>query len=295
MRKLPPMASLRVFEAAARHLSFKRASEELGVTPTAVSHQIRLLEATLGVRLFERRTRQVVMTAEGRSLYPVLRDGFDAFAEAIERITARRGRRIITLTATTAFTAKWLVPRVASFRDANPMLDLRLHASDEPVDLRSGVADAAIRYGRGPFPELIAEPLIEDRFAPVCSPRLKLRRPEDLRDHPLLHSEWRRIDAETPTWRRWCERAGLAHPDVERGITFTDDSHAIQAAIAAQGVALLSLILVADELANGTLVQPFGPVLQGRPYHFLYPKSAGRRADLAALQHWLRAAVRDGS
>jgi LysR family glycine cleavage system transcriptional activator len=295
MRKLPPLATLRAFEAAARHLSFKRAAQELAVTPTAVSHQIRLLEASLGVRLFERRTRQVALTAEGQGLYPVLRDGFDTFAAAIERIAARKARRIITLTATMAFTAKWLVPRIASFRDANPMIGLRLYASDEVVDLRSGEADAAIRYGRGPFPGMIAEPLVTDRYAPVCSPRLKLRGPEDLHRYPLLHSEWRRIDAETPTWRLWCKRAGLTSADVERDITFTDDSHAIQAAVAAQGVALVSLILVADELASGTLIQPFGPVLQGWPYHFLYPETARRREDLAAVQHWLHTTVQKES
>ena len=124
--------------------------------------------------------REVALTAEGQGLYPVLRDGFDTFAAAIERIAARKARRIITLTATMAFTAKWLVPRIASFRDANPMIGLRLYASDEVVDLRSGEADAAIRYGRGPFPGMIAEPLVTDRYAPVCSPRLKLRGPEDL-------------------------------------------------------------------------------------------------------------------
>ncbi|ALN78470.1 transcriptional regulator GcvA [Lysobacter antibioticus] len=286
-RRLPPLGSLRAFEAAARLHSFKRAAEELSVTPTAISHQIRALEAQIGVRLFERQTRRVAMTAEAALLYPVLRDGFDAFAEAIAAIAARRQRRALTLSATLSFTAKWLVPRVASFRAAYPDLDLRLHASDDPVDLHGGVADAAIRYGRGPYPGLVAEALIENRFAPVCSPRLGLRRAEDLRAQSLLHSEWRHPTEDTPTWQAWCARAGLAGLDVEAGLRFTDESHAIQAAIAGHGVALLSLALVADDLAAGTLVQPFGPVLEGYPHWFVRPDTPPS-VEVLALRDWLR-------
>src|SRR5438552_16767731 len=150
MRRLPPLGMLRAFEAAARHLSFKRAALELAVTPTAISHQIGRLEENLGVALFERRARRVILTPAGRTLFPVLRDGLDAFADAIDGLHAHKARRSVTLSATTAFTAKWLVPRAASFRAAYPDLDLRLHASDEPVDLAAGTVDAAIRYGRGP-------------------------------------------------------------------------------------------------------------------------------------------------
>lgn len=293
-RRLPPLGSLRAFEAAARLQSFKRAAEELSVTPTAVSHQIRLLEAQIGVRLFERQTRRVAMTAEAASLYPVLRDGFDAFAGAIAAIAARRQRRALTLSAPLSFTAKWLVPRVASFRAAYPDLDLRLHASDDPVDLHGGVADAAIRYGRGPYPGLVAERLIENRFAPLCSPRLGLRRPEDLRAQSLLHSEWRHPTEDTPTWHAWCARAGLAGLDVEAGLRFTDESHAIQAAIAGHGVALLSLALVADDLAAGTLVQPFGPALDGYPHWLLRPDTPPSE-EVLALRDWLRREAESGA
>ena len=293
-RRLPPLNMLRAFEAAARLRSFKRAAEELSVTPTAISHQIRALEAQLGLRLFERQTRQVLPTAEAARLYPVLRDGFDAFAAAIDELSARRSRRALTVSATLSFTAKWLVPRMASFRAACPDLDLRLHASDDPVDLHAGVADAAIRYGRGPYPGLVAEPLIENRFAPVCSPRLRLHAPDDLRRHTLLHSEWRHPTEQSPTWRGWCTQAGLADFDSEAGLRFTDESHAIQSAIAGHGVALLSLALVADDLAAGTLVQPFGPALQGHPHWFVH---AGPQpsAEVRALRDWLRAQAEAGA
>ncbi|SDZ13136.1 LysR family transcriptional regulator, glycine cleavage system transcriptional activator [Lysobacter sp. yr284] len=292
-RRLPPLGALRAFEAAARLRSFKRAAQELSVTPTAISHQIRSLEEHIGVRLFERQTRRVVPTAAAERLFPVLRDGFDAFAVAVEALRAQPQRRALTLSATLSFTAKWLVPRMASFRQACPDLDLRLHASDDPVDLHAGLADAAIRYGRGPWPGLDAEPLVENRFAPVCSPHLGLRGPHELRRHALLHSEWRHPSADTPTWQRWRERAnadglGLDDLDLDAGLRFTDESHAIQAAIAGHGVALLSLALVADDLAAGALVQPFGPVLDGHPHWWVQAPGA-QRADLAALRAWLRA------
>src|SRR3546814_17171219 len=130
MRRLPPMSSLRAFEAAARHGSFKHAAIELAVTPTAISHQVRALEEYLGGRLFDRRTRQVVLTADAQPLYVVLREGFDSFADAVDHLTASRKRAAVTISATTAFTAKWLVPRVSRFQAMHPDVDLRLHASD---------------------------------------------------------------------------------------------------------------------------------------------------------------------
>ncbi len=283
-RQLPPLATLRAFEAAARYQSFKQAAEELGVTPTAISHQIRLLEETLALRLFERRTRQVVLTREGSELYPVLRDGFDAFAAALERVSEKR-RGVVTLSATTSFTARWLVPRVASFRKRYPSVDLNLHASDDPVDFGSGIADAAVRYGRGPYPDLMSTRLMATRVAPVCSARLGLKSPADLQHATLLHSRWRHPNADTPTWRRWLDAAKIDTVDAEAGISFNDDGHAVQAAIAGQGVALLSLVLVADDLASGLLVQPFGPMIDGYDFHLVHPKTA--RSEVRMLSEWL--------
>lgn len=293
MAKLPPLASLRAFEAAGRLLSFRRAAGELGVTPTAISHQVRLLEEVLGVRLFERRPRRVVLTEAGRELQPVVSTAFAAMTAAIERIAPGRRRRGITLSAPTAFTAKWLVPRLGGFARAHPEVSLRLHASDEVVDLHRGMADAAIRYGRPPFPGLVAEPLFEERFAPVCTPSLGVRVPADLRHQTLLHAAWRRVDDRTPTWERWCRRAGLDGVDTTAGTTFTDDSHLIQAVIAGQGVALLSLVLVGEELASGALVQPFGPVLEGHGYHLAHTGERHQARDVDALRDWLSGALRE--
>lgn len=289
-RKLPPLGALRAFEAAARHLSFKTAADELAVTPTAISHQLRLLEDSLGQRLFERQIRKVTLTPAGDALYPVLRDGFDSFAQAIERLRAGPQRRRLTLSATPAFVAKWLLPRLGDWQARHPGIDLHLHASEAPVDLAGGSADAAIRYGRGNWPELHSEQLLPSLFAPVTSPRLKLRKPADLQTQTLLHFDWRQRRRDTPTWKRWSEQAGIAL-DISGGLRFSDESHAIQAAIAGQGVALLGLPLVAAELASGALVQPFGPVLHGDSYHLVTTRERAQQPQIVALRNWLRAAA----
>jgi LysR family glycine cleavage system transcriptional activator len=259
------------------------------VTPTAISHQIRQLEDGLGVALFERQTRKVVLTAEGSALYPALRQALDTMAEAVEAIKRQPARRVATLSATVAFTAKLLVPRAASFRRLHPGWDLRLHASDEPVDLHAGEADAAIRYGLGRYPGLTALPLLTDSFAPVCSPHTGLREPEQLPGATLIHFEWGPAAARVsvPTWRAWAESAGIGRLNADAGITFNDENSAIQAAIAGQGVALLSLALVAAELASGALIQPFGPVLEGFRYDLVCPSGAEARPPVAVLRSWV--------
>jgi LysR family glycine cleavage system transcriptional activator len=288
-RRLPPLAALRAFEAAARHQSFRLAAEELAVTPTAVSHQIRQLEDLLGVALFERKPRRVALTAEGRMLFPALREGFDLMAEALAPFQRQRRRRIVTLSATPAFVARRLVPRLAAFGTAYPQFDLRLHASTEPVDFAAQQIDAAVRYGKGPFPGLHHEPLLRARFAPVCNPALRLDAPDDLADHPLLHYQWQPGFRDPPDWAAWKRASGLHALEAGRGITFSDENHAIEAAIAGQGVALLDTALVADELARGTLVAPFGPELDGLDYLFVHPEGTADDPALAALRAWLRA------
>jgi LysR family glycine cleavage system transcriptional activator len=287
-RRLPPLHALRAFEAAARHMSFKAAADELAVTPTAISHHVRQLESTLGAKLFERRARRIELTPAGQELYPALRDGFDAFANSIARLKSRKLRGVATLSATVAFTARWLVPRVAAFHRANPRTDLRLHASDDPVDLHAGTADAAIRYGRGEYAGLGAEKLFDDVFAPVCSPALQLRRPQDLAQHALIHFEWRRARRDNPVWSRWLERAGLADLRGKGDLIFTDESQAIQAAVAGQGIALISLVLANDDLARGTLVQPFGPALPGYAYHLVYPPERAESERVIAIRRWIQ-------
>ncbi|MGY2051632.1 LysR substrate-binding domain-containing protein [Methylobacterium sp. JK268] len=293
-RRLPPLAALRAFEAAARHLSFRRAAEELGVTPTAISHQIRLLEGTLGLPLFARHVRRVALTEAGERLFPVLRDGFDAFGRALAALHPHPRRRIVTLSATMFLTVQRLIPALGVLRARHPDLDLRLHASDEVVDLAGGAVDIAVRYGAGPFAGLVAEPLLAERFGVLASPRLGLAAPADLRHATLLHTEWKRPGME-PDWRRFARHAGLTDLAADEGPRFTEDSHALQAAIAGQGVAVASLVLAAPEIAAGLLVHPFGPVLDGETYHAVATRRSLARDEVRAVQDWLRETLAEGS
>jgi LysR family glycine cleavage system transcriptional activator len=290
MRKLPPLGALRVFEAAARRLSFKQAAEELNVTPTAVSHQVRLLEEILGAKLFERGTRQVRLTASGHALFPAMRDGLDGFERAIDAVRRSRASNVATLSSTVAFVAKRLAPRVGSFRSAHPDWTLRLDASNEPVDLEAD-ADAAVRYGDGRYPGLLVEPLFQDRFAPVCSPRLALAVKDGLRGASLVHFDWgpaARDQERAPVWRTWLERAGVKGIDPSIGLSFTDEIHAVQATVAGQGVGLLSLTLVAEELSSGILVQPFSLSLESYRYDLVYSARAIDRPATTLLRKWVR-------
>lgn len=287
-RRHLPLPALRAFEAAARLSSFKAAAEELAVTPTAVSHQIRALEASTGVALFERQVRRVVLTAAGEQLYPVLRDGFDGFQAALARLAGPRRRPQVVISATHAFTVKWLLPRVADFRRRHPGVDLQLQASDDVVDLRSTAVDIAVRYGRGPYAGLVAEPLFTDRYAPVANPSLGVGRVEDLARVPLICFDWKRPRPENPTWARWFAAAGLATPASAGELRFSDEGHAIQAAVAGHGVALLSLPLVAEELAAGRLAQPFGPAIAGHTYHLATSRERTPSPSAQATLAWLR-------
>ncbi|WP_035203644.1 LysR substrate-binding domain-containing protein [Acidovorax sp. CF316] len=291
MRRLPPLGAMRVFEAAARRLSFKDAADELHVTPTAVSHQIRLLEEHLAVRLFERGTRQVALTAAGHQLFPVLRDGLDSFERAVERVRRTQGQaQAATLSSTVAFMAKVLAPRVGSFSAQHPGWSLRLDASHRVVDLDTE-ADAAIRYGSGRYAGLVVEPLFQDRFAPVCTPALAVAARRDLGAVPLIHFEWGqapRDESLAPVWRTWLARAGLggdAPPDA--GLSFTEEMHAVQATVAGQGVGLLSLTLVADELRSGVLVQPFELAVDSYRYDLVYSPRAADRPATRVLREWV--------
>lgn len=286
-RRSLPLSALRAFEAAARLGSFKAAAEELAVTPTAVSHQIRALEAQTGLALFDRQVRKVSLTGAGAQLYPVLRDGFDAFEATLARLTQPRTRALVCISATSAFTVKWLVPRMADFRRWHPDIDLQLQASDDLVDLRSTAVDIAIRYGRGPYPGLAIEPLFTDRFAPVANPRLGVVSPDDLARVPLIRFDWKRPQPENPTWERWFAVAQRRPPQASR-LSFSDEGHAIQAAVAGHGIALVSLALIADDLEAGHLVQPFGPAIDGHTYHLAMHADRPPSAQVQAVAHWLR-------
>lgn len=281
---LPPLPALRAFEAVARRASFKQAADELAVTPTAISHQIRQLEAYLGRRVFDRTPRSVTMTPEGAALYEVTRSGLAAIAEVVARIREGRGTARLTLSSTAAFLGHWLPSRLESLHRDLPAIDLRLHASDAVVDLRPGGIEAAIRYGKGPLANSVV--LCNDAFAPVCNPTLQIETLADLRRARLIHIDGRRRPQPTPDWKRWCEQAKARQIDTTKGQHFPDSLLAVQAAIAGQGIAIVSLVLVSDALRAGVLVAPFTVSLPGDAYHFVCAEGVEDRADIASLRAW---------
>jgi LysR family transcriptional regulator, glycine cleavage system transcriptional activator len=288
-RWLPSLSALRAFEAAARHESAKRAAEELSVTATAISHQIRALEESLGVALFLRRPRQLELTAQGRELQQVLETAFDSIGATVERLCALPARQAITLSTTPAVAVRWLLSWVCLLRESHPDIDLRIHASHEPVALDGITADIAIRYGDGRWPGLVAEKLFDNTFIPTCSPLLGLHDAAELPRHSLIHFRNQAVASSPLDWALWQKRARVPGLDVSAGLVFSDETHAISAAIGAQGVALMSRQLIEDELREGRLVQPFGPELEGKPFFLVYPENRRDDPAIRAVREWVMA------
>lgn len=287
VRLLPSLSALRAFEAAARHASAKLAAQELHVTPTAISHQVRALEAWLGTALFERRPRQLHLTAAGRELQAVLAAGLDSFAATLARLRHTVGRQQVTLTTTPAIAARCLMPRLDWMREHHPMLDVRIHATHELVPLDGIAADVAVRYGHGPWPGIDSEPLLDNVFVPACSPSLGLTRAADLPRFPLIHFEPRGGKSKPIGWSEWQVRAKVRGLDAGAGAVFTDETHTIAAAMAGQGVALVSRALVTEELERGLLVKPFGPAFQGAPFQLAWPQARADDVRVRAVREWV--------
>ena len=224
MRKtrLPPLGALRAFHAVAGCRSFKLAAEALGVSATAVSHQIKLLESVLECRVCERSAQGVSLTETGEILYAGTQRAFAALEQSVAQITRARQPPALTVTTTSNFLTHWLVPRLADFKAEFPAIDLRLHTSVERVDLSQRTVDVAIRYRETPESALHCTLLHEDRFMVVASPALALERSEDLQRVTLFHVEHRQVPADSPTWENWRRRYGPEGLNVEAGLTFSD-------------------------------------------------------------------------
>lgn len=294
-RRLPPLNSLRAFEAAARHLSFKDAAEELNVTPAAVSQQVRTLEDACATRLFRRLTRALELTETGRAAAPILSEGFDRLAEGAEALFSRRPARVITVSTAPSFGAKWLLPRLERFRERYPDYDVRIDASDTPVRFQGDGVDIALRYGTGHYPDLEVHCLMGQTTIPVCAPSLldlgpPLDRPDDLRRHTLLHVEWTRATEGAPSWRMWLKAAGAAGVDADRGPRFSNESMALSAAVDGQGVALIGSVLAADDLAAGRLVRPFPAAAEQAAvfrYYVVHPPGQATDPRVEAFRDWV--------
>lgn len=294
-RRLPPLNALPDFEAAARHLSFTKAAEELNVTHGAVSRQVKSLEDYLGVPLFRRLNRALRLTDEGQAYAHSVRELLDSLADATRRLRVAKGAGGLTVSTTYSFTSGWLVPRLGRFRALHPDVDVRLQANDHVIDFARDNVDLAIRYGRGQYPGLISERLLSDDYAPVASPALlkgkhPLKRPADLRHHVLLHEENNEVD-----WRMWLMAAGVEGVDAARGPIFSHSPLTIQAAIHGEGVALGRTALIEEELASGRLVRLFDLRMKAEmAYYIVYPPRAIERPMVRAFRDWLVAEARRG-
>jgi LysR family glycine cleavage system transcriptional activator len=285
-RRLPSLNALRAFEAAARHLSLTKAADELSVTPGALSHQIKALEARLGARLFQRTARGLAFTDLGRDYLPVVRDAFDRLAAGTDTLFGPAQTATLTVSVSPNFAQKWLVPRLGRFATAHPAIDLRIAASTEHIDFAASDVDLAVRHGDGNWPGLSTAKLADERVIPVASPRLAagkppLKRPRDLKEHTLLHAPGP-VD-----WRAWLEAAGIADIDVRRGPRFNQASMAIEAAVDGVGVALARTALAALDLGAGRLVPPFGPALAAPfAYYIVCPAPLASRPKIRAFRDW---------
>lgn len=293
-RHLPSLNALRAFEAVARQQSFTRAAEVLSVTQGAVSHQVKALEADLGLKLFVRQGKALHLTDAGRAYYEVVRDAFDRLATGTRTLLERESTGALTVTMSPNFAAKWLVHRLGSFAASEPGIKLRVSASMDHVDFSREDIDIAIRHGLGDWPGLHVTRLCSEELFPVCSPSLLagrkgLKRPSDLRHHTLLHSR------ERNDWAQWLTAARLSLPEDARAVDFSQMSMALDAAADGQGVALARTALAARDLITGRLVNPFGPrVRVPFAYYIVCPKAMAERPKIATFRNWLLAeAARD--
>lgn len=285
--------ALRAFEAAARHRSFVAAAEELHVTPSAISQQVRTLEDYLGIRLFERTASGVVPTPQALDAYPEVQRGLGHLSAALGRMKGDYRDGVVTLTAPISFAAKWLMPRIERFRDAHPELDLRLDTSNRLCDYAADGIDLGVRYGLGRYAGLASEKLLDEELFPVCSPALlppgaSSLRPEQLRALPLIHDTAIDFDPAYPSWRTWLQAHDMDDVDAARGLRFDSTVLAIQAAVDGQGVALGRSVAVAADLQAGRLVRPFDGAQATRcAYHVLYLPGALAHPKIRALRDWL--------
>ncbi|CZF86846.1 transcriptional regulator GcvA [Grimontia marina] len=298
----PPLNALRAFESTARHLSIKKASEELNVTPAAVSQQIKTLESYLDIELFERKVRALSLTEAGEQLYPFMEEGFAKLEEGIRQLHRHRHSNELVVSVSPTFAAKWLLPRLGSFYLQYPEYRLRVDASESLVNFRRDGVDIALRYGGGNYSGVHCEVLIPEEVVPVCSPVLMegehaLKSPEVLKHHMLLRSDWQTTQAQAPCWGMWLRAAGVDHPDTNSGHQFSSEALAMQAAIEGQGVALTSTALADLDVKAGRLVYPFGREHNQKVafgYYFVCPDSHLRVKKVQAFRKWMSAELKAG-
>ena len=297
-RLLPGTRALRTLEAAGRHLNFTRAADELGLTPAAVSYQIKEIEDQLGLVLFTRTSRTIRLTEAGMALVDASADALDTLKRAVTPAKKlARGGALLKVTASAEFATRWLLRRVDGFRKLHPDIELRFDITYEPRDFDRDDVDIGIRFGTGKYPGLCADRLFENVIIPVCSPGLlrsgpPLDEPRDLLKHTLVHIEWSRQGITWPNWRMWMAAAGIEDFDDSRTVVMTTSTDAIAAAAGGNVVALADFAMVANDLSEGRLVRPFELSIKVPPefaYFLIYPEGSAQDARIIAFKNWLLA------
>ena len=296
MRSIAHLNALRAFEASARHQSFSLAAQELNVTPAAVGQLVRTQEDWLGSPLFVRSTSgraRLVTTEVAEQALPDIRAGLERLAVGLERLRSGSAGGVLTVTVSPAFAAKWLLPRIERFQAAWPETDLRLDTSLKPVDFVAQRIDVGVRYGRGQWPGLAAEKLMDEEVYPVCAPALlataTLQAPGDLRGQVLIHDQ--SVDTSTgfASWQAWLRHAGVQGVPTDRGLRINNSAAVLQAAIDGQGVALARSVMAHDDLAAGRLVRLFPQVRleSALAYYVVYRPECIAQPKVAAFRDWL--------
>ncbi|MBB3638176.1 transcriptional regulator GcvA [Variovorax atrisoli] len=291
--QLPPLNALRAFEAAARHLSVKNAADELCVTPGAVSQLVKTLELHLGVQLFRRVNRGIFLTDAGQAYLPPVRNAFRQISDATQKVAVPPQTGLLTVSATPFFASAWLVPRLKSFQDAHPDIDLQVLTGNALADFSRDGVDVAIRHGMGQYPGLASQRVLTVEMVPVAAPALvaghgKPKQPADLLRWPRVN------DADRKGWRLWFEAQGIHDAGPARGPSFGDAGLLLQAVLAGQGAALLPAAMMAPEIAQGRLVQLSNVTwLEDFAYYLVCPEASRDWPKVAAFRDWLLDAVRE--
>ena len=291
--RLPPLNALRAFEATARLSTLAAAAEELNVTPSAVSHQIRTLEETLGVVLFQRANRRLILTKDGQSLLPGLTDGFRRLTAAVTELERNQREGVLTVSMMSTMAMRWFLPRLPQFQTEHPAIEVRISTTTRTVDLDREDIDLAIRHGGGQWPGLTADFLFQMETIPVCSPVLpgesSLNQPNDLSHHILLHA-----DARPDDWRIWLREVGAPNLKPARELTFDTPDFALAAAIRGLGIAIADRRIVQDDIESGRLIAPFPQsVEQESGYYLVYPEDKATQPKTAMFREWILREARE--
>ncbi|MEO9823726.1 MAG: transcriptional regulator GcvA [Paracoccaceae bacterium] len=295
--RLPPLTALRAFDAAARHMSFAKAAEELNVTPAALSFQIKSLEDHLGAQVFRRLNRAIELTEEGQALLPGTRDGFAALTAAWRTTKRMTDQNVLTVTAGPAFTSLWLAPRLYTFALAHPEIEVRFVASFSMADFDRDDVDLAIRFGQGQDPGLFSLPLIDEWLTPMLTPKLAeaINTPADLKTLTLLQDEQTKFIKPHVDWAAWFTRAGVEFEASDiHGPRFNQADHPVSAALAGAGALMGRVSLTETAIKEGRLVMPFDLSLKsGATYRIVCPEGQETRPQVAAFIAWVMSQLDD--